>query len=285
MLISCLVLRFLVDIVQSSDILEGKKIRCKIVQCDIRYKPAFATIFVTLEPSESITAEAGAMISMASMLTMRTEFSGGCLPALGKKIFGGESLFVNVFTNNTSRPLQVVLSQSVVGDIAEIDLQGREIYFQPGAYIAHTPGVQMSIGWAGFTSWLMGEGLFKLKIGGKGKVFFGAYGGITKKHITGQFIVDNSHLVAYEPGIKMGLKLSGGLLSSLTSGEGLVNRLSGHGDIYLQSRSMDGLLRFLRPQIGKVANAARRRVQVGEIIQEQAIDNLGNIANNFFNGR
>ena len=258
------------------------------MQCDIRYKPAFATIFVTLEPGESITAEAGAMVSMDSLLTMTTELSGGFFPALAKKLFGGESLFVNIFSNNTSRPLQVVLSQSVVGDIVEIDLQGREIYLQPGAYIAHSPGVHMSVGWAGFTSWFMGEGLFKLKIVGKGKVFFGAYGGITKKTIQGQFIVDNSHLVAYDPGIKMGIKLSGGLLGSLTSGEGLVNRLSGYGDIYLQSRSMDGLLRFLRPQIGKVASSARRRARVSGMVRNQAINNMGNIGNiagNFFDER
>ncbi len=277
-----------IDIIQSLEKKKKKKVKYKIVQCDIRYKPAFATIFVTLDPGEIITAEAGAMVSMDSMLTMKTELSGGFFPALAKKCFGGESLFVNIFSNNTSRPLQVVLSQSVVGDIAEIDLQGREIYFQPGAYIAHTSGVQMSVGWAGFTSWFMGEGLFKLKIGGKGKVFFGAYGGITKKTIKGQFIVDNSHLVAYEPGIKMGIKLSGGLLGSLTSGEGLVNRLSGYGDIYLQSRSMDGLLRFLRPQIGKVAAAARGRRQMNRMLRDQAMDNLGNmgnIAGRFFDGQ
>ena len=134
----------------------------------------------------------------------------------------------------------------------------------------------------------MGEGLFKLKIGGKGKVFFGAYGGITKKTIKGQFIVDNSHLVAYEPGIKMGIKLSGGLFGSLTSGEGLVNRLSGHGDIYLLSRSVDGLLRFLLPQIGKVAAAASGRARVRGMVRDRAMNNLGNIgniANNFFDER
>ena len=137
----------------------------------------------------------------------------------------------------------------MIGDIAEIDLKGKAICFQPGAYIAHTPGVKMKVSWAGFASWFAGEGLFKLKIGGRGKVFFGAYGGITKKTISGQFIVDNSHLVAYDPKITMKIKLSGGLLSSVTSGEGFVNQLSGTGDIYLQSRSISGLVGFLRPKI------------------------------------
>ena len=244
------------------------------MQCDIRYKPAFAAIFATLEPGEAIIAEAGAMVSMDSMLTMTTKFSGGFFPALMRKFLGGESLFVNIFTNKTQRPLQVVLTQSLVGDIQEIDLYSQEICFQPGAYIAHTPGVKMGVRWAGFASWFAGEGLFKLKLGGKGKVFFGAYGGITKKTITGQFIVDNSHLVAYEPGIKMGVGLSGGLLGSFTSGEGFVNRLSGNGDIYLQSRSIGSLVNFIRPQILKAATNSRRRMQAGEFVADSVMDNL-----------
>jgi len=219
------------------------------MECQIKYKPAFSTIFITLEPGEKIIAEAGAMASMDSQVTIKTELSGGFLTALAKKFFGGESLFVNVFSNETKQYLNLVLTQSVVGDIEEIELQGKDIYFQPGAYIASTPGVKMGVRWAGFTSWFAGEGLFKLRLSGRGKVFFGAYGGITKRAIEGEFIVDNGHLVAYEPGISMGIKLSSGLVGSLTSGEGFVNRLSGRGNVYLQSRSIGGLVGFLRTKV------------------------------------
>ena len=219
------------------------------MECQIKYKPAFSTIFVTLEPGEKIIAEAGAMASMDSQVKIETKFSGGFFAALAKKFFGGESLFVNVFSNETKQYLNLVLTQSVVGDIEEIELHGKDMYFQPGAYIASTPGVKMGVRWAGFTSWFAGEGLFKLRLSGKGRVFFGAYGGITKKAINGEFIVDNGHLVAYEPGIQMGIKLSGGLIGSFTSGEGFVNRLTGRGNIYLQSRSIGGLVGFLRSKV------------------------------------
>lgn len=215
---------------------------------EIRYKPAFAAIFVTLNPGESITAEAGAMTSMDAQLSMRTQFSGGLIPALLKKFFGGESLFVNVFTNETQQPLTLTLTQSTVGDIERLDLSQGEICFQPGAYIAHTPGVKMGVQWAGFASLFAGEGLFKLKLSGGGRVFFGAYGGITKKSIKGEFVVDSGHLVAYEPQIRMSIGLASGLVGSVTSGEGLVNRLSGQGEIYLQSRSIDSLVKYLRPK-------------------------------------
>lgn len=219
------------------------------MKCEIRYRPAFAAIFVTLEPQEKITAEAGAMVSMDADLTMTTELSGGLFPALMRKFFGGESLFVNVFKNETSRPLNLVLTQSIIGDIETIELTGQTICFQPGAYIAHTPGAKMGVRWAGFSSWFAGEGLFKLQFTGKGRVLFGCYGGLTQKELTGEFVVDNSHLVAYESGIKMGVALSGGLIGSLTSGEGFVNKLSGRGKIYLQSRSVSGLVGFLRPKV------------------------------------
>ena len=221
----------------------------QFVKTEIRYKPAFATIFLTLGPGETITAEAGAMTSMDSQLSMRTEFSGGLIPGLLKKFFGGESLFVNVFSNQTQDPLKLTLTQSTIGDIDRIDLNNNEICFQPGAYIAHTPGIKMAVQWAGFASFLAGEGLFKLRLSGKGRVFFGAYGGITKKRISNEFIVDSGHLVAYEPQIKMKIKLAGGLVGSVTSGEGIVNKLSGQGEIYLQSRSVDGLVRYLRPKL------------------------------------
>ena len=219
------------------------------MECEIKYKPAFSAIFITLEPGEKIIAEAGAMASMDSQLSIKTQLSGSFLSAIAKKFFGGESLFVNVFSNETNQYLNLVLTQSVVGDIEAMELNGKDIYFQPGAYIASTPGVKLGVRWAGFTSWFAGEGLFKLRLHGKGKVFFGAYGGITKKAINGDFIVDNGHLVAYEPGIQMGIKLSNGLIGSLTSGEGFVNRLSGKGNIYLQSRSIGGLVGFLRSKV------------------------------------
>lgn len=216
---------------------------------NIRYKPAFAAIFITLDPGESIIAEAGAMTSMDGGLSMKTELSGGFFSALLRKFFGGESLFVNIFKNQTSQPLNITFTQSVIGDIDCLELTGNEMYLQPGAYITSTPKIKLGVGWAGFASWFAGEGLFKLKVSGHGQIFFGAYGGLSKQKITGEFIVDNSHLVAYSPNIKMSIGLSGNLISSITSGEGFVNRLKGNGVIYLQSRSISGLVRFLRPKV------------------------------------
>lgn len=216
---------------------------------EVKYKPTFATMFITLNPGESIITEAGAMTSMNAELSIKTELSGGLIPALLKKFFGGESMFINTFSNNTQKPLELVLSQAVIGDIECFDLSEGELCLQPGAFIAYTKGVKMGVQWAGFKSWVLGEGLFKLKLGGKGLVFFGCYGGLTKKSVTGDFLVDTSHLVAYSPELKMNIQMAGSLMASITSGEGFVNRISGNGIIYLQSRSISGLVSFLSPKV------------------------------------
>ena len=216
---------------------------------DVRYKPSFATVFVTLQPGETLIAEAGAMASMDGNLTIETQFSGGFVSALLKAFLGGESMFINTFSNHSNKPQEVVLTQSTIGDITRIELNNSELCLQPGAYMAHAGNVNLGVHWAGFSSWLAGEGLFKLKVSGNGIVFIGAYGGLSKHHVKNDYIVDTGHLVAYDPSLKMNIKMSGGLLGSITSGEGLVNRITGNGEIYLQSRSVDGLVSFLRPKV------------------------------------
>ena len=219
------------------------------IKYHIEHNPAYAFLVIELDPNQNVIAEAGAMISMDADITMTTQFSGGLISGLIRKYLGGESLFVNVFQNKTYKPLNVVLSQPVIGDIEVLKLEGKTVCLQPGAYIAHGGGVKMGVRWAGFASWFAGEGLFKLQFSGNGRVMFGGYGGISKKAINGEFIVDSSHLLAYDSGIKMGVALSGNFLSSFFSGEGFVNKLKGKGVIYLQSRTTSGLVKFLRPKI------------------------------------
>ncbi len=204
-------------------------------------KPAFAITHVDLAPGESIVAESGAMASMDADLDMKAKFNGGFFSGLLKKFLGGESLIVNVFTNNTQAVKRVTLTQNTPGDMMLKELEGTSYCLQPGAYICSTPGVKLGVKWAGFASLIAKEGLFKLIVSGNGTVVYGAYGAMVEKIIEGEYIVDSSHLVAYEPHMKLKIQLAGGLISSITSGEGLVTRVVGSGKIILQSRSMTGL--------------------------------------------
>jgi uncharacterized protein (TIGR00266 family) len=208
---------------------------------EILGKPAFAYVNVDLDPGESVIAESDAMSSMSATLDMKASFNGGLFSGLAKKFLGGESLFVNTFTNNTDTPQRVTLVQATPGDIVEIELTGNSYCMQPGAYICSTPGLKLGVKWAGISSFIGREGLFKLQVTGTGKLWYGAYGGLLEKEIDGEFIVDTSHLVAYEPQLKLKTQLAGGIFSSFFSGEGLVTRVEGKGKIIIQTRSMSAL--------------------------------------------
>jgi uncharacterized protein (TIGR00266 family) len=130
-----------------------------------------------------------------------------------------------------------------------VELNNGSLCLQPGAYIASTPGIKLGVRWAGFRSWFAHEGLFKLIVSGTGKVWYGAYGGMLEKEIDGEYIVDTSHLVAYEPHMKLRIQLAGGIFSSFFGGEGFVTRMEGKGKIIIQTRSMDGLASWVNQKI------------------------------------
>lgn len=219
-----------------------------LVKSRIEGAPAFAYVHLEMDPGESLCAEGDAMASMDAALDMKAELSGGFVSAVLRWIFGGQSLFINRFTNNTSRPLRLTIVQKTPGDIKEIPLRGA-LCLQAGAYVASTPGLALGVKWAGIASFLAREGLFKLLIQGEGSLFIGAYGGLLFKDLKGPFLVGSGHLVAYEPGIQLKVQLAGGIFSSFFGGEGVVARLEGQGKIALQTRSLEGLRDYLNPKL------------------------------------
>jgi len=219
------------------------------MQVDIRGRPSFAHLAATLEAGESLTIESGAMASMSANTRLTARWNGGFFAAWMRKVFGGESLFVNEVSSSNGRPCEIMLTQATPGDMMALTLTNTVMYLQRGAYIAHSPGVTLGISWAGFSSWFGGEGLFRLKASGSGTVWIGAYGALSQREIGDALIVDSGHLVAYEPSIQLKAKLAAGLFGSFFSGEGIVLKLSGRGRVMLQSRSIEGLARWTNGHI------------------------------------
>jgi len=215
----------------------------------IEGNPSFSHVHIDLEPGESITAESGAMQSMSASLEMRARSNGGFFGALVKKFFGGETFFINEFKNTGSLPRRLTIAQDVPGEIRELKLsEGREICLQKGAWLASAGDISFKPVWAGFVSWFSGEGLIKLKASGSGTLWFGAYGGIVERDVQGDLKVDDGHLVAYDPSLKLKVALAGGLIGSFTGGEGFVTRVTGQGKVYIQTRSIRGLASWLNPK-------------------------------------
>jgi uncharacterized protein (TIGR00266 family) len=219
------------------------------MKAEIKGGTAFSYLEVELAPEETIIAESDAMSSMDANIELRSRFNGGFLIALLRKFLGGETLFINQFSNPTSQPRRMTLVQPTPGEVRCIALDGNTLFLQPGAFLACTSEVRLGVTFAGFISWIAREGLFRIAVSGHGKVWYGAFGALLDQEIDGEYIVDTSHLVAYPPGIRLKLQLAGGLFSSLFGGEGLVTRVVGKGRITIQTRSIAGITNWLNPRL------------------------------------
>ncbi|MEA5533174.1 TIGR00266 family protein [Crocosphaera sp. XPORK-15E] len=212
----------------------------------VRCRPAFAALFVTLNPGESITVKAGSIVSLDTGISLKTQVFGSWPLTLLRKCFGGELLSVDQLSNSTDEPLTVVLGHSIMGDITPLDLSQGSICLQPGVYLAHTSGVRVQNHWAGLSSWLAGDGLWKVKLKGKGRVFIGGYGGIIKKMVYGNFVVTQGNLLAHSPKLRLKYRREEESVNIVVRAAKTKNQRSQGNLIYCQSRNLQGLIDYLR---------------------------------------
>ncbi|MFA4668050.1 TIGR00266 family protein [Pyrococcus kukulkanii] len=213
----------------------------------IEHRPSFSLLEIQLGPGEAVQAEAGAMVYMDPTVSLETKARGGIFGALKRSILGGESFFVNVFRG----PGKVGFAPGYPGDIIGLEIDGK-LYAQSGAFIAASENIDIDVKFGGTTTFIGREGVFLLEMRGKGMVFLSSYGAIQKISLNGEsLIVDTGHMVAFTEGIDFTIKRMGGLKSTLFSGEGLVFEFRGTGDVYIQTRSLDGFLSWILPHLPK----------------------------------
>lgn len=204
----------------------------------IEQGPVFTILRVQMKAGEQIKAEAGCMISMSPGIELQAKSTGkGIMGALGAAM-GGESLFASIFTAKADGEL--VLAPGTLGDIIRLELSGKTIFAQSGAYLCGSPGLEISAQ-GSLKAMVSGEGLFLSKISGTGTLFLNSYGAIFEKTLSpGEtYIVDCGHIVAFESTISYSIrKAAKGLFSTLASGEGLVAEYSGTGKLWVQTRNL-----------------------------------------------
>lgn len=223
---------------------------------EIKYKPSYSMLVVSLEPNETVTAEAGAMTYMEPNIDVKTrKREKSLLGTIGLSLFGRQSFFVNDYTAQKQSG-DVAFVSAPVGDIETLDIKPNQGYIiQSSSYIASTQNVNLDIKWQGFTKGLFGQGLFMIKSSGDGKLFINTFGAIDKHTLDADktLIVDNFHLVAFSDSCDYKVKKFGGLKSTLLGGEGLVTEIRGPGDVYIQTKNLrefvDWLWTLLEPRV------------------------------------
>jgi uncharacterized protein (TIGR00266 family) len=215
---------------------------------DIKYKPSYALLVVSLEQGETITAESGAMTYMTPNIEAHTrKREKSLLGTLGLSIIGGQSFWVNDYTASSGFA-EAAFAAAPVGDIETLEVKSGEGFIvQKSAYIASTSGVNLDVKWEGFTRGLFGQGLFMLKATGLGTLFINTFGAIDKHTLAaGQTLtVDNFHLVAFSDKCTYKVTKFGGLKETLLGGEGLVTQITGPGDVYIQTKNLGEFVEWL----------------------------------------
>ena len=213
------------------------------METEITHQPSYAHLVVSLETSETILAEPGAMVSHTPSVGIETSSTRDGLLSSAKSMLGGESMFANEFTAE-NEPGTITLAPPKPGDIREYDLDDETLYAVDGAFLAAEPPVDIDSEFGGFKSLLAGASITPLALTGSGRVFIEAFGGIETVALDHgeSYVIDNENVVAWEGTVDFDAKRVGDLKSTLLSGEGLVMEFTGPGTVWYQTRGLDSFV-------------------------------------------
>lgn len=222
------------------------------MNAEIICRPGNAAAKVSLGSEEHVTAEAGAMIAMSPDISVETttykrDRRKGRIKKAMKRIFAGESFFLNHFTAGSGGG-ELYLATNLPGDMEAVELSDAKLIVQSGSFVASDSGIEMDVGWQGFKSMFSGESLFWLNLSGSGTVILNSFGAIYTVDVKDEYIVDTGHIVAFDEGLSFAVtKAAKSWASSLLGGEGLVCKFSGTGRIYCQSHNANAFGQTLSP--------------------------------------
>lgn len=214
----------------------------------IRHAPAFAVARCTLQGSETVRAESGAMMATSHGVAIEAAMQGGLMKSLKRGVLGGESFFITTYTAPAEGGW-VDVAAHLPGDLVVVDLGATPYFIQRGSYIASESGVEIDTKWGGFKNLFGGEGGFLLRASGHGEVVVSCYGALDRVHLAAgeTMTVDSGHMVAFQEGVTFVLRraAAGRTIQSMKSGEGFVFDFTGPGDLMVQSRNPTALIEWL----------------------------------------
>lgn len=216
---------------------------------------------VNIGQGESINAVAGAMATMDMSITLKGRLKGGPIRSLFRMKAQSDSLFLEEFEARDYSG-NILLSPPLPGSIKVIKLgPGEDLHINDGCFLAASSEVRLTSHLQTPGKFLFGGtgGLVLMKATGPGTVAISGYGAIRVIPMDSrELIVDHGHVVAWTTGINyevstltVGNGFLKGIFRGLTSGEGLVNRFAGTGNIYLCTRNRNELRSWIQAQTAR----------------------------------
>ncbi len=188
------------------------------------------------------------MMAMAADTELDAKIEGGLVKGLKRSVLGGESLFITTATAGASGGW-IDLAPSLPGDVSVVTVTPDiPLMIQKGSFLCAEQGVEIDTKWGGMKNLIGGEGGFLLRASGSGEVVLSTYGALDRFDLQSgqQVIVDTNHMVAFSESVTMELrKASSSAMKSMKSGEGLVFVFTGPGELMMQSRNPDDIVRYV----------------------------------------
>ena len=242
----------------------------------------------TLSPGQTVYCEAGKFLFKTSNVSMETRLGGpgsgsgsrgagggaaggggmggllrqavGTAMQVGQRALAGESLAFQYFTASGGEGT-VGFAGVLPGEMRALELNGSRAWFaEKDAFVAAEDTVQFGIAFAGGRQGMSGgEGFILEKFTGHGTVIIAGAGNfidLNPADFGGRIEVDTGCIVAFEEGIQYGIQRIGGLsrqgiMNAVFGGEGLsLATLEGHGQVILQSMTIEGLANALKKAQG-----------------------------------
>ncbi|QVI34032.1 TIGR00266 family protein [Lacticaseibacillus chiayiensis] len=219
----------------------------------------FPVVDIAMEQDETIQIESGSMIYHNGLVELSGHMNsngkkglGGLMSAIGRSVTSGESFFITTATG-TAPNAELAIAPGNPGVIKELTLDDSHQYrLNTGAFLAMDSSasyhmVSQKVGGALFGGT---GGFFIMETAGTGTMLVSAYGDIIQIQLDGshEYVVDNSHVVAWDSQLDYHIQPASGVIG-FTTGEGLVNRFSGTGTVYIQTRNIQALADLIQPFI------------------------------------
>ncbi|MFM8174475.1 MAG: TIGR00266 family protein [Pirellulaceae bacterium] len=207
---------------------------------------------ITLDPGETVVAEAGAMMYMTDGIEMQTVFGDPSrtgagfwdkVMSAGQRVMTGESLFMTTFTNSRSAGREVVaFGAPYSGKIVpmHLDEMGGEIICQRDAFLCGAKGIELTVAFQKKigTAIFGGEGFILQRLKGDGIALVHASGTMMHRTLAAgeRLRLDTGCLMALGPTVQYDIQYAGKIKNALFGGEGLfLATLTGPGPVWLQS--------------------------------------------------
>lgn len=205
-----------------------------------------------LEAGESMITERGSMVWMSGNMRMETQ-TGGLGKAFGR-LFSGESIFQNTYTA-VGGPGMIAFASSFPGTIRAVEITpSMPVIAQKSAFLAATPGVELSIHFQKKfgTGLFGGEGFIMQRLSGHGMAFLEIDGSAVEYSLAPgqQLIVDTGNLAMVDATCQIDTQTVKGAKNVLFGGEGLFNTVvTGPGRVVLQTMALPAFASALIPYL------------------------------------